>query len=59
MCGSRESHTVSNSEITEIIQKELWRMPYRPDALNYPVQREGEGRMDEGGGGPMTVGEYF
>lgn len=57
MCGSRESHTVSNSEITEIIQKELWRMPYRPDALNYPVQ--GEGRMDEGGGGPMTVGEYF
>lgn len=34
-------------------------MPYRPDALNYPVQGEGEGRMDEGGGGPMTVGEYF
>lgn len=38
VCGSRESHTVSNSEITEIIQKELWRMPYRPDALNYPVR---------------------
>ena len=52
VCGSRESHTVSNSEITEIIQKELWRMPYRPDALNYPVRgkgREGEWTKAEAG----------
>lgn len=56
MCGSRESHTVSNSEITEIIQKELWRMPYRPDALNYPGSGGGGGengrrrrRADDGG----------